>query len=305
MITRQETLATWLEEVPEALIMTSPHGELIHANIRAQTILNLDLQKHLIIHDIFDVLDRSQDNIIRTLIRLRPSEERRLIVRYRPQPSRTFNIAIRRSNQNEYLIISLREELDLLEKFEPIQHELETYRVLAHNIPGSAVILFDTSMRYIICDGPALSAAGYRSEDFLGRTLHEVLPDSVETLEPIYRRALAGEAHEAMVYASRGGVYETAVLPVRDHHDAVVGGMLFILDVTSRHQLLNTMDILLTNHGIYRQVIQAIALLLDDFIFVGRRRRSKFADDFLKNIFQRDYALYVAVLVNDQCKSLL
>ena len=263
MITRQQTLATWLEEVPEALIMTSPHGEIIHANMRAQTILSLDLKKDLIIHDIFDVLDMAQDSIVRTLIRLRPSEERRLIVRYKPQPSRTFNIAMRRSNQNEYILISLREEIDLLEKFEPIQHELDTYRLLAHNIPGSAVILFDTSMRYLICDGPALSAAGYKSEDFLGKTLQEALPDSVETLEPIYRRALEGEAHEAMIYASRGGVYETAVLPLKDHHDEVVGGMLFILDVTSRHQLLNTIDILLTNHGTYRQVLQAIALLLE------------------------------------------
>ena len=159
MITQQQTLATWLEEVPEALILASPHGEIIHANLRAQTTLSIDIVKHPLLSDLFDAINPEADNITRLLIRLRPSEEKRTMMRYKPEPFRAFNIAVRRSNQSDYVILSLREEVDVLEKFSSIKHELETYRLLAHNLPNSAVILFDRDMRYLVCDGPALSKA--------------------------------------------------------------------------------------------------------------------------------------------------
>ncbi len=262
MITQQQTLATWLEEVPEALILASPHGEIIHANLRAQTTLSIDIVKHPLLSDLFDVINPETDNITRLLIRLRPSEEKRTMVRYKPEPFRAFNIAIRRSNQSDYVILSLREEVDVLEKFSSIKHELETYRLLTHNLPGSAVILFDRDMRYLVCDGPALSEAGYKNEDFLGKTLHEAIPQAADTLEPIYQRALDGEAHEAIIHGQRGGMYKSAVVPLINEDGHVQGGMLFIIEVTEHYKSINTMELQAQNQNTYVHYIQTIQTLL-------------------------------------------
>lgn len=260
MITSQASLMTWLEEVPEALILISPRGEIIHANLKAQATLSMDLSANLMLGDIFDML-ASMGTLTRSLIRLIPGEEKRIMMRHRQDPSRTFNVALRRSSRNEYIIVSLREEVELLDKFAQ-RDELESYRLLASNLPNCAMILFDRDMRYIIADGVALEAAGYKPEFFLGKTLHEALPDFVQTLEPIYKRALNGEMHDATVYSTTGGIYESTVIPVKDKDGEIQGGMLFILDISDRHEQLNKLDVQERSLSIYAQHMQVIQALI-------------------------------------------
>ena len=271
MMNQDLSILDWLEEVPEALLLVTPRGEVVHVNERARTTLSLDLSELTLLHDLFDQLDseREQLSLLRALVRLRPGQESRLLLRYRPEPERTFYISLKHSRRGDYVLVSLREEIDLLESFEPVRDELDRYQMLVRNLPKSAVILFDRDLRYLVVDGPAIKEAGFEPEAFLGKTLQEVLPESVETLEPLYRAALAGEELDSMIYSAQGGVYETAVLPVCDGDGAVRAGMLFAVDVTEAHAQRARLELQEHSLTLYAQQMSALAGVL--------RRREEFA----------------------------
>ncbi|MCC5637698.1 response regulator [Nostoc sp. CHAB 5844] len=77
-------------------------------------------------------------------------------------------------------------------------HESEEYlRVMIENLPGGAVFVVDGDLRYLLAEGEALSAAEFKSEDFVGKTIFEVLPPELAAYyETFYRRGLAGEPFE-------------------------------------------------------------------------------------------------------------
>ena len=58
-----------------------------------------------------------------------------------------------------------------------------------------ALLVFDMDLRYVVAEGRPLSNVGLSAETILGRTMHEVLgEEAVGRLEPLYRRALSGDA---------------------------------------------------------------------------------------------------------------
>ena len=107
---------------------------------------------------------------------------------------------------------------------------------LIQNLPGGAVFLVDCDLRYRLAEGEALSVAGFDSEDWVGRTIFEVLsPELVANCEPMYRQALAGEPFEQehcvgdRWYISRG-------TPLYDNRDAVYAVLVVSYDITERKQ---------------------------------------------------------------------
>ncbi|MGV0102714.1 PAS domain S-box protein [Nostoc sp. DSM 114160] len=73
----------------------------------------------------------------------------------------------------------------------------ERSRALIENLPGGAAFVVDRELRYLLAEEEALSAAGFKSEDFVGKTIFEVLPlELAATYEVFYRRGLAGESFE-------------------------------------------------------------------------------------------------------------
>jgi signal transduction histidine kinase len=96
------------------------------------------------------------------------------------------------------------------------QVEAQTHALIA-NLPGGAVFVVDRDLRYLLAEGEAFSAAGFKPGDFVGRTIFEVLPpDLAASYEPMYRQALAGEPFEHEhnahnhTYLSRGTPLRTA-----------------------------------------------------------------------------------------------
>ena len=71
---------------------------------------------------------------------------------------------------------------------------VELYRSLARSMPNSFVLVFDTELRFVVADGPALGAFSLSSAQIEGRTLWELLPDRSGELEENYRAALRGES---------------------------------------------------------------------------------------------------------------
>ncbi|MBD1913233.1 MULTISPECIES: ATP-binding protein [unclassified Leptolyngbya] len=96
-------------------------------------------------------------------------------------------------------------------KVEEHRHAEAQLRALISNLPGGATFVLDRDLRYLLAEGEALAIAGFKPEDFVGRTIFEVLPsDLAAKYEPLYRQAFAGEPfeheHQAhdRTYISRG-----------------------------------------------------------------------------------------------------
>jgi PAS domain S-box-containing protein len=116
------------------------------------------------------------------------------------------------------------------------------HRTLARSIPGGAVFMIDASLRYLVADGPLLSVFGWQREVIEGRTVEEVLPESMARLVvERTRRALAGETLD--FEAGQGAaVVLTRYAPVRDSTGAIVAAMALALDVTEHRRAQRALE---------------------------------------------------------------
>jgi PAS domain S-box-containing protein len=116
-----------------------------------------------------------------------------------------------------------------------IHRQQELYRILAGNLPKSAVLLFDHDLRYLLAEGPALAEHGLDKAWMEGKTLWEVVPqERAETLAPHYRRALAGETFNFEWKAPNANIFFAQMLPVKNAEGEVFAGMLVEQDITER-----------------------------------------------------------------------
>jgi PAS domain-containing protein len=68
------------------------------------------------------------------------------------------------------------------------------YRTLAKNFPNGAVVLFDCNLRYLLAEGQEVVIKGISNQEIIGKTIWEVFSqETCAVVEPIYRKALAGE----------------------------------------------------------------------------------------------------------------
>lgn len=117
----------------------------------------------------------------------------------------------------------------------PITSPEERYRILVRSFPKSAILLFDHDLRFLLVDGPEVTATGYSKEAMEGRTVHDALPSEfVALVEGNMRRALAGEEFSAeLPFGDRQYRYD--YLPVRDDAGNVIYGLIVATNVTERH----------------------------------------------------------------------
>jgi PAS domain S-box-containing protein len=116
--------------------------------------------------------------------------------------------------------------------------DVDFWRSLVSSLPGTAVLVFDHELRYVVAGGDALRQQKMDAAQIEGRLLSEALPpDRVAVYEPAYRAALSGEA-TVFDLASLDGqrIYRVEVGPITNAAGLVVGGMSFAQDVTdARH----------------------------------------------------------------------
>ncbi|MBI3192564.1 MAG: PAS domain-containing protein, partial [Pedosphaera parvula] len=135
---------------------------------------------------------------------------------------------------------SLREAAERVkrkETEEALRRSEQLYRAVAQNIPNGGVAIFDRDLRYLVVDGSgALEALGLASGGLVGKTVFEVFPpETCEILEPLYRRALAGEqAITEITYCAR--TFLAHVMPLRDDGASIHSGIVLGLDITARKQ---------------------------------------------------------------------
>ncbi len=117
---------------------------------------------------------------------------------------------------------------------EALRESEERLRTLIRNLPGGAVFILDRKLRYQIAEGEALNAAGFRSEDFVGKTIFEALPpDLAADYEILYRKALAGESftHE---HVAHGGTFISHGTPLRAANGEVYAALAVSYDISDR-----------------------------------------------------------------------
>jgi PAS domain S-box-containing protein len=113
----------------------------------------------------------------------------------------------------------------------------ENYRLLARNLPGTTVFLFDHNLRFILVEGVVNPEFGFTAESLVGKTLWEVLsPERAERLAPIYKQVLEG--HQIGNYISEYNSHSFSVnfIPVRDNQDEIIAGMIVSHDITETKQ---------------------------------------------------------------------
>ena len=107
-------------------------------------------------------------------------------------------------------------------------------------LPDASVMLFDQSLEIVSAAGHALAAENLTPAACRGRAAAEVFaPDRWSSYEPLFRGALQGRSGSTEVQGVDGGHrYLIDVEPLRDDDGAVVGGVSFWRDITTRAQLL-------------------------------------------------------------------
>jgi PAS domain S-box-containing protein len=121
--------------------------------------------------------------------------------------------------------------------------ELEANAVMSQVLrarPSASVILFDRHLEIVSAAGRALAAENLTPDACLGRAAAEVFAVGRWTgYEPLFRGALEGRSGSTEVQGiDRGHRYLVDVEPLRDVDGAVVGGVGFWRDITTRAQLL-------------------------------------------------------------------
>jgi PAS domain S-box-containing protein len=151
---------------------------------------------------------------------------------------RTYNVRFIPVQIDNSIIGGLVVALDITERVRNEQLRIESearYRLVAQNIPDSAVYVFDRDFRYLLAEGPALIAHKTISHPVEGRTIWDVLPpEHVEFLLPIYQATLEG-AHTDFEMFAEDRFYSVHAKPVVVG-EQIIGGLLLSHDITERKQ---------------------------------------------------------------------
>ncbi|HEY3254567.1 MAG TPA: PAS domain S-box protein, partial [Polyangiaceae bacterium] len=119
---------------------------------------------------------------------------------------------------------------------EELRQSEQRYRLLVENLPGSAIMLFDRDLRFLLVDGPEIASNGFTRQAIVGLTPAECLPpEFVAAIEPNMRAVIEGKRFSAEV--SYGEVrYLSEYVPLRNTAGEVVTGLILAQNVTERYR---------------------------------------------------------------------
>lgn len=115
-----------------------------------------------------------------------------------------------------------------------VKEREEQYRMLAANLPEMDVYLFDNDMRFLIAEGSLMRKWGVSPDYFEGKRLPDLLDEErLKIFQPAYERALYGD-HVKKEFFYRGSYFHHEVIPLKDHHGNVYGGLALTQDITEQ-----------------------------------------------------------------------
>ena len=109
-------------------------------------------------------------------------------------------------------------------------------QVIAENFPNGAIVMFDRDLRLLLVRGEGLNLIGIDPDAAEGATLADAFePDTVTTLQPMIRRALAGIPVRARLTVRRRRI-NVNLVPLRGDSGSVAAVTLISEDVTAQHE---------------------------------------------------------------------
>jgi PAS domain S-box-containing protein len=108
------------------------------------------------------------------------------------------------------------------------------YRLLASNMPDTAVFIYDHDMRFRLAEGPLLAKVGFTRDRLEGKVVSEIAPDHIRAkAEANFRAALAGEKR-TIESKFRDMEVLGSVAPILDDAGNVIRGLVLVQDVTEQ-----------------------------------------------------------------------
>jgi PAS domain S-box-containing protein len=113
----------------------------------------------------------------------------------------------------------------------------QRYRHLVNCLPDSSVYLFDHDLQFLVAGGGEIVKSGFDPKLIEGHTLAEAFPpDVVALFEPLYRKALQGEA-SSFEHPYGEAYYFQQIHPVFDHTGKIYAGLVVSYNITERKRM--------------------------------------------------------------------
>ncbi|WP_018341952.1 sensor histidine kinase [Cytophaga aurantiaca] len=108
------------------------------------------------------------------------------------------------------------------------------YRILAANIPGTAITILDREERYLLAEGDFLTTMGYTKETMPGKKISEIItPENYDGYyKDVIQQAFAGETILTERQTISGYFSLMKVVPLRDGRGDIFAIMFVLIDVT-------------------------------------------------------------------------
>jgi signal transduction histidine kinase len=131
----------------------------------------------------------------------------------------------------------------LLKELEDTNIELkrteELYRILAQNIPGFVVLIFDREYNYLLVDGTSLDTQDFPSEKIEGKNMREILGiQKAEYIIQAYDQAYVTGKPVTMDFERKDKFYHSSFIPVkRDGSEDYDRGLVVVFETTEMKQI--------------------------------------------------------------------
>ncbi|MBB6107716.1 PAS domain S-box-containing protein [Mucilaginibacter lappiensis] len=109
----------------------------------------------------------------------------------------------------------------------------ELFRAIAHNIPGSLIMVVGPDHNVLMLEGDLLDELHYKGEAHEGKHLAEVTsPERYAANRGLYERMLAGEQFRIGRKGDGDADYQVDFVPLRNESANVYAGLIIALDIT-------------------------------------------------------------------------
>jgi PAS domain S-box-containing protein len=115
----------------------------------------------------------------------------------------------------DLLIISSRNINEEVELEKELKRKDQIYETILRNFPHGTVTLYDREFRYIFCDGLELKKVGMTSENIIGKTIYDILPeDKADHLRKFLEPSLKDGKEYEYDIENQGRYYKLITLPI-------------------------------------------------------------------------------------------
>ncbi len=256
-----------------------PDGELVWLLLSSQPLFNSDATTPYGVVTTFSQLVEGvegktvEDGIEQT--RLEPIGQQEI-----SQRQEIESRLVAANNQLERLVEARTTELS--QALAALAESSALYRTLAKNFPNGAVVLFDCNLRYLLAEGQELVLTGVSNQEMVGKTIWEVFCiQTCAAVEPIYRKALAGETTITEVpYNNR--IYSTYTLPVKNDQGEIFAGMAMTQNITERKRVETELQ------KSHQSLINTLESITDAFFTLDTEWRFTYLNHQATQLLQRE-----------------